>query len=217
IQDQVRWNTTHGSAKGFRFHPATLRIAVYFQGIAGSAAYNMLRTIVHLPSPRRIRELRAKATPPRTGVLMDNIRKYGKLAAMQDADKADLYGVLAWDLMHLNKNGFSFSPNAGGISGLVDETSFFNPIYTDQGDMQQDLEKTLEGIVATQYVEVLHFSCSSSASAIRSTSSSCGAKPSAPSARTTSNAWCSPACAISPWHTETRGLTSSRRCAMVHP
>ncbi|CAN0468049.1 unnamed protein product, partial [Ectocarpus sp. 12 AP-2014] len=158
IQDQVRWNTTHGSAKGFRFHPATLRIAVYFQGIAGSAAYNMLRTIVHLPSPRRIRELRAKATPPRTGVLMDNIRKYGKLAAMQDADKADLYGVLAWDLMHLNKNGFSFSPNAGGISGLVDETSFFNPIYTDQGDMQQDLEKTLEGIVATQYVEMFFVS-----------------------------------------------------------
>lgn len=73
---------------------------------------------------------------------------------MQDAGKADLYGLLAWDLMHLNKNGFFFSPNAGGITGLVDETTFFNPIYTEAGDAEKGLEKVLEGIVATQYVEV---------------------------------------------------------------
>ncbi|CAN0104840.1 unnamed protein product, partial [Pylaiella littoralis] len=28
-EDQVRWNSTHGAAKGFRFHPTTLRIAIY--------------------------------------------------------------------------------------------------------------------------------------------------------------------------------------------
>lgn len=73
---------------------------------------------------------------------------------MQDASAADLMGVLGWDLMHLNKNGFTFAPNAGGISGLVDETTFFHPIYSESVGVEKGLEKTLEGIVATQYIEI---------------------------------------------------------------
>lgn len=82
-------------------------------------------------------------------------QKYGILAAMQDASAADLTGVLAWDLMHLNKNGFTFAPNAGGISGLVDETTFFNPVYEERGDEDMGLENILERVVASQYVEVI--------------------------------------------------------------
>lgn len=73
-QDLVRWNTTAGKARGFRFHPSTLRLAVYIHGIAGTAAYNMLRNVIHLPSPERIKELRRNAAPPRVGVLVDNIQ-----------------------------------------------------------------------------------------------------------------------------------------------
>ncbi|CBJ33416.1 hypothetical protein Esi_0478_0016 [Ectocarpus siliculosus] len=143
-EDQVKWNTSHGKAKGFRFHPATMRLAIYIQGIAGTAAYNMLMNVLHLPSPERIKQLRRNAAPPRTGVLTENILKYGKLAATQDADKVDLMGVLTWDLMHLNKSGFSFTPNGGGFTGLVDETTFFNPIYKHEGGVVREVEPTLE-------------------------------------------------------------------------
>ncbi|CAM9931894.1 unnamed protein product, partial [Ectocarpus sp. 13 AM-2016] len=166
-EDQVKWNKSHGKAKGFRFHPATMRLAIYIQGIAGTAAYNMLRNVLHLPSPERIKQLRRNAAPPRTGVLTENIlsppysrcvQRYGKLAATQDADKVDLMGVLTWDLMHLNKNGFSFAPNGGGLTGLVDETTFFNPIYKHEGGVVKEVEPTLEKIVATQYAEMFFVS-----------------------------------------------------------
>lgn len=64
-------------------------------------------------------------------------------------------GVVTWDLMHLNKNGFKFSPHGAGISGLVDPELFFNPVYTSrEGGGGEGLEPTLVNIVATQYVEV---------------------------------------------------------------
>lgn len=65
-------------------------------------------------------------------------------------------GVLTWDLMHLNKNGFSFKTNGGGFTGLVDETTFFNPIYHHEGGGVKEVEPTLEKVAATQYVEVGH-------------------------------------------------------------
>ncbi|CAN0328809.1 unnamed protein product [Ectocarpus fasciculatus] len=158
FEDQLRWNTRMGSSKGFRFHPATLRIAIYMHGVAGSAGYNMLRNFIHLPSPRRVQQLQAQAAPPRTGVLVDNINKYGRLAAKQDADKADLTGVLSWDLMHLSKNGFDFAPKEGGLTGLVDEATFFNPVYQGKVDEDGDLDKQLDKILATQYVEMFFVS-----------------------------------------------------------
>ncbi|CAM9700634.1 unnamed protein product, partial [Hapterophycus canaliculatus] len=154
----TRWNTTEGKARGFRFNTSTLRLAVYIQGIAGTAAYNLLRNVIHLPSPQRIKELRRNAAPPRVGVLVENIQKYGKMAAFQDADKATLTGVLAWDLMHLNKNGFSFAPNGGGLTGLVDTATFFNPIFNERCEEERGLKTTLEKIVATQYVEMFFVS-----------------------------------------------------------
>lgn len=62
---------------------------------------------------------------------------------MQDADKADLFGAFAWDLVHLNKSGFSFATNADGISGLVAETTFFNPVYPEAGEEENGLEENL--------------------------------------------------------------------------
>ncbi|CAB1109907.1 unnamed protein product [Ectocarpus sp. CCAP 1310/34] len=50
-KDQVRWNTKEGKERGFRYHPQTLRIALYLHGMAGTAAYNLVRQYVHLPSP----------------------------------------------------------------------------------------------------------------------------------------------------------------------
>lgn len=76
------------------------------------------------------------------------------MAAHHDADKADLTGILTWDLMHLNKHGFNYSPNAGGITGLIDETTFFHPVYNEKNHEGEDLEKTIGRIVANQYVEV---------------------------------------------------------------
>lgn len=82
-------------------------------------------------------------------------QKYGQLAAAEGLDTADLLGIVTWDLMHLNKNGFKFSPNGAGISGLVDPELFFNPVYTSEvGGGDDGLEPTLVNIVATQYVEV---------------------------------------------------------------
>lgn len=76
----MRWNTTHGAAKGFRFHPATLRIAVYLHGMAGTAAYNLLREVMHLPSPSRVKQLQAQTAPPATGVLRENIKVWPVLS-----------------------------------------------------------------------------------------------------------------------------------------
>ena len=57
--------------------------------------------------------------------------------------------------MHLSKHGFNFAPNAGGLTGLVDETTFFHPIYAEKAAATEgNLEKTLGRIVANQYVEV---------------------------------------------------------------
>ncbi|CAN0196102.1 unnamed protein product [Scytosiphon promiscuus] len=154
FEDQLRWNTEKGKSRGFRFHPATLRVAIYMHGVAGTAAYNLLRGLLHLPSPSRIKQLQRQAAPPRTGVLIDNIKKYGRLAAAQDVNQADLTGILSWDLMHLSKNGFDFAPGAGGLQGLVDETTFFNPIYQGRADTDGDLERQLDRILATQYVEM---------------------------------------------------------------
>ncbi|CAN0437273.1 unnamed protein product, partial [Pylaiella littoralis] len=84
-------------------------------GMIGTSAYNLVSNLLHLPSIARVKQLRRQARPPQTGVLRDNIKKYGNLAAHHDADKADLTGILTWDLMHLNKHGFNYSPNAGGI------------------------------------------------------------------------------------------------------
>ncbi|CBJ31949.1 hypothetical protein Esi_0296_0009 [Ectocarpus siliculosus] len=154
----------------------------YMHGVAGSAGYNMLRNFIHLPSPRRVQRLEAQAAPPRTGVLVDNIRKYGRLAAEQDADKADLTGVLSWDLTHLSKNGFDFAPKEGGFTGLVDEATFFNPVYQRKVDEDGDLDKQLDKILATKYVERTF-----NVRATRSTSSSCGGRLCGLSALTTSN------------------------------
>ncbi|CAN0036200.1 unnamed protein product, partial [Hapterophycus canaliculatus] len=162
MQDQLRWNTGKGKSRGFGFHPATLRVAIYMHGVAGTAAYNLLRGCTHLPSTSRIKQLQRQAAPPRTGVLVGNIQKYGRLAAAQDLNQADLTGVLSWDLItvylqhlvHLSKNGFDFAPSAGGLQGLVDKTTFFNPIYQGKADTDGDFEKQLDKILATQYVEV---------------------------------------------------------------
>lgn len=105
-----------------------------------------------------LREVNHNApSPPLPPLSADlgHIQKYGRLAAYHDADKADLYGVLTWNLMHLSKHGFNFAPSAGGITGLVDETTFFHPMYAGkEAETGGDLEKTLGGIIATQYVEV---------------------------------------------------------------
>ncbi|CAN0308487.1 unnamed protein product, partial [Pylaiella littoralis] len=127
-------------------------------GMIGTSAYNLVSNLLHLPSIARVKQLRRQARPPQTGVLRDNIKKYGNLAAHHDADKADLTGILTWDLMHLNKHGFNYSPNAGGITGLIDETTFFHPVYNEKNHEGEDLEKTIGRIVANQYVEMFFVS-----------------------------------------------------------
>lgn len=59
---------------------------------------------------------------------MPHGQAYGKVAAADNAGRFDLSGILVWDLMHINGNGFTVHPNGGGISGLVDEHMFFNPV-----------------------------------------------------------------------------------------
>ncbi|CAN0434916.1 unnamed protein product [Ectocarpus sp. 12 AP-2014] len=64
-------------------------------------------------------------------------------------------GGLAWDCIHINKNGFTYAPNGAGLTGLVDEAMFFHPIFKENGEEETDLEKTLNKIIATQHVEVM--------------------------------------------------------------
>lgn len=78
------------------------------------------------------------------------------MAAADNLGRFDLCGILAWDLMHLNTNGFTVRPNGGGIQGLIDPTSFFrHPLFALEGtDKDITLEETLDQYVATQYLEV---------------------------------------------------------------
>lgn len=80
----------------------------------------------------------------------------GKIAAADNAGRFDLCGLLAWDLMHINGNGFTSRHAGGGISGLVDPFSFFShPLSAVDGiDESITLEDTLDKFVATQYLEV---------------------------------------------------------------
>lgn len=63
-------------------------------------------------------------------------------------------GVLTWDCMHLNKNGFTFDPKGGGFTGLLDPHTFFHPIRNEEGEKETDFEKVVENVIATQYLEV---------------------------------------------------------------
>lgn len=76
------------------------------------------------------------------------------MACEDNLGRFDLCGILVWDLMHLNTNGFRVCPNGGGIEGLVDRDSFFrHPLDAVQGvDEHITLEETLEEFVATQYL-----------------------------------------------------------------
>ncbi|CAN0419042.1 unnamed protein product, partial [Ectocarpus sp. 13 AM-2016] len=62
-------------------------------------------------------------------------------------------GGLAWDCIHINKNGFTYAPNGAGLTGLVDEAMFFHSIFKEKWEEETDLEKTLNKIIATQHVE----------------------------------------------------------------
>lgn len=82
---------------------------------------------------------------------------HGKIAAADNAGRFDLCGLLAWDLMHINGNGFTSRHGGGGISGLVDPFSYFShPLWAVDGiDESITLEDTLDKFVATQYLEVI--------------------------------------------------------------
>lgn len=78
------------------------------------------------------------------------------MAAEANLGRFDLSGILVWDLMHLNTNGFVVRPNGGGIQGLVDGDSILHhPLEAVRGvDKDITLEETLETFVATQHLEV---------------------------------------------------------------
>ena len=79
----------------------------------------------------------------------------GIIAAEDDAPRFDLLGMIAWDLMHINKSAFNLLPNGGGISGCVDPHSMFNPMcHAEKKTADVGLEEALEKTVATQYLEV---------------------------------------------------------------
>ena len=64
-------------------------------------------------------------------------------------------GIVAWDLMHVNRSGFNLLRGSGGISGCVDPHTFYNPVWSVEGkDDEQGLEETLESFSAKQYLEV---------------------------------------------------------------
>lgn len=73
-QDLIQGNLAKGDGQGYRFHESTLKFAIYYSGVAGTAAYNALRQVLALPSPSHIKRLRARAVPPESGVLVGNIQ-----------------------------------------------------------------------------------------------------------------------------------------------
>lgn len=81
---------------------------------------------------------------------------YSKMACEDNLGRFDLCGILVWDLMHLNTNGFTVRPNGGGIEGLLNPDSIFrHPLEAVRGvNKDISLEETLETYVATQYIEV---------------------------------------------------------------
>ncbi|CAN0183597.1 unnamed protein product, partial [Ectocarpus sp. 4 AP-2014] len=74
LNDLIKGNIAKGDGRGYRYHPTTMRFCIYYSGVAGTAAYNALRHVLHLPSPQRIRDLRRKAAPPRSGLLLEQIQ-----------------------------------------------------------------------------------------------------------------------------------------------
>lgn len=95
---------------------------------------------------------------PRARASSHRPQAYAKMACADNLGRFDLCGILVWDLMHLNTNGFAVRPNGGGIEGLIDPDSILrHPLEAVQGvDKDITLEETLETYVATQYLEVMH-------------------------------------------------------------
>ena len=90
-----------------------------------------------------------RTTPP---------QRYAQMAAAEDVDNTDLVGVVTWNLVRLNRNGFRANPNGTGISGLVDAKSFFNPECGASpqrgGGLDDDSGGILGSVAMTQYMEV---------------------------------------------------------------
>ncbi|CAB1115479.1 unnamed protein product [Ectocarpus sp. CCAP 1310/34] len=153
----MNYNKFQGSSKGWRFSPKVLRWALYALANMGSAGYNVIQDVLHLPSIGHLRKVRRAAAGTTTwGVQHHLVEAYGKMAAEDNLGRFDLCGILVWDLMHLNTNGFKVRPNGGGIQGLVDPDSILrHPLDGVKGVADNiSLEETLETFVATQYLEV---------------------------------------------------------------
>ncbi|CAN0313518.1 unnamed protein product, partial [Pylaiella littoralis] len=147
VDEMMNYNEFQRSSKGWRFSPKVLRWALYALAKMGSAGYNVIQDVLHLL---------AAAGTTRLGVQHHLVEAYGKMAAEDNLGRFDLCGILVWDLMHLNTNGFKVRPNGGGIQGLVDPDSILrHPLDGVKGVAENiSLEEILETFVATQYPEV---------------------------------------------------------------
>ncbi|CAB1100333.1 unnamed protein product [Ectocarpus sp. CCAP 1310/34] len=50
LNDLIQGNLSKGDGRGYRFHLSTMKFCIYYSGVAGTGAYNALRSVVHLPS-----------------------------------------------------------------------------------------------------------------------------------------------------------------------
>lgn len=73
-QDNREWNLWHGSSKGWRFNEKVLRWSLYALARIGSAGYEILREILHLPTASHVRKLRGAAAPIQAGIQRQNIK-----------------------------------------------------------------------------------------------------------------------------------------------
>lgn len=64
----MRWNEHNGSSKGWRFNPKVLRWACYALSKMGSAGYNVLSEVLHLPSINHVQKIRREAMPTTSGL-----------------------------------------------------------------------------------------------------------------------------------------------------
>ncbi|CAN0448958.1 unnamed protein product, partial [Pylaiella littoralis] len=61
VDEMMNYNKFQGSSKGWRFSPNVLRWALYALAKMGSAGYNVIQDVLHLPSIGHLRKVRRAA------------------------------------------------------------------------------------------------------------------------------------------------------------
>ena len=122
--DQLRNARAVGKKAGKRrgvvkFHPATIRLALWITNKLGNKAYDKLSSVLFLPSSRYMREFR-NLDDVSVGPMLGTIQAMSDAAAGLNFSEWDYHVTLAYDAM-VCRQEMVFSPHTGQLIGICSE------------------------------------------------------------------------------------------------